>query len=798
MKQRTTFWKVLETIRKQIKAEDLAAAKTNILSLMDELHGCEDSVSLRRKELLETFISSYRIDINYIPNFLDSNTDLSTYVRHVTPGVSLVTCARNRSENLVRALPSWLACPEILEIIIVDWTSDIPVADYLKDNGIDDPKIKIVRVEGEDRWILSYAFNIGFQVARFDKIIKVDADIVLSKEFFQNVELSDSTYIAGDWRLAEKGQEFINGFFYVSRKNLLAINGFNEQITTYGWDDDDLYTRLSESGLKRISISSEHIHHLPHDDVARMGKVQTECTNAWEDLASGTRLEIQANRFITKLMPPWNSNMVLQPFMIEAHNANYLRIRRSCGAPHVVPDHIKAYSKYFAAMHLLSWRRGQRVFDLDQKHFDYLMTTKSQFNAISKLDIEVALVHPESIQQDSSKYLVIQFAQHLHNAHQPKLPAVLSRLVDYAKNHNLQIVFHDNSEEWLESYYPDISAFPVVPAWCDIGNVQVITAENLAAGLAENTKNACALELNENTLETLEAKPVLGTPQINMPRSKLYLDAQHGLGNRLRAMASGAVVAQQSDRELVVVWEPDHHCEARLTDLFEYDGAVIEKTFVPDAIQHGHVVYNYMEIEENAQKDALIDLDNANDIYARTAYVLNSPLSNWTAENQYLQGLNPVKTVRDIIASVRTPNDLSAHVRMVGAPGSDTASYDCRENWTDDGHQQINLWREKSHFSHFLKRIDALIKEGKVDRIFLAADQPETYKEFIAAYGDRLAYLPRELYDRSSEQLRYALADAFLLSSSPLLLGSTWSSFSELAMRLSPQGMAVEMSGKDF
>ena len=32
----------------------------------------------------------------------------------------------------------------------------------------------------------------------------------------------------------------------------------------------------------------------------------------------------------------------------------------------------------------------------------------------------------------------------------------------------------------------------------------------------------------------------------------------------------------------------------------------------------------------------------------------------------------------------------------------------------------------------------------------------------------------------------------------PRLLGSTWSSFSELAMRLAPEAPVIEMSGKDF
>jgi len=39
---------------------------------------------------------------------------------------------------------------------------------------------------------------------------------------------------------------------------------------------------------------------------------------------------------------------------------------------------------------------------------------------------------------------------------------------------------------------------------------------------------------------------------------------------------------------------------------------------------------------------------------------------------------------------------------------------------------------------------------------------------------------------------------ALHLGCEPLLLGSTWSSFSELAQRMSKQRMTIEMSGKDF
>ena len=235
-----------------------------------------------------------------------------------------------------------------------------------------------------------------------------------------------------------------------------------------------------------------------------------------------------------------------------------------------------------------------------------------------------------------------------------------------------------------------------------------------------------------------------------------------------------------------------------MSDLFDYKGAVIEEAFVQDAWGRGALVYNYMEIEDGAEKDAPLDLSWGGDIYARAAYVLNAEPSTWESENRFLRALTPVEAVRDLVASVRTPNCVSAHVRMVGAPGSDDASYDRAENWTFEGHAAINHWREKSHYSHFMVRLDALIEEGRAGRIFVAADMPETYEAFTRVYGDRVAYLQRSLYDRSAEQLHYALADAMLLGSSPLLLGSNWSSFTELSMRMTERPVEMEVSGVDF
>ena len=86
---------------------------------------------------------------------------------------------------------------------------------------------------------------------------------------------------------------------------------------------------------------------------------------------------------------------------------------------------------------------------------------------------------------------------------------------------------------------------------------------------------------------------------------KLYIDAQHGLGNRLRAIGSAAAIAKNEGYELVIVWEPDEHCNCYFHDLFEYDGPVIDSSF--KKINNNNIkLYNYMEIE-GGKKSELIN-----------------------------------------------------------------------------------------------------------------------------------------------------------------------------------------------
>ena len=292
--------------------------------------------------------------------------------------------------------------------------------------------------------------------------------------------------------------------------------------------------------------------------------------------------------------------------------------------------------------------------------------------------------------------------------------------------------------------------------------------------------------------------PALSTPTVANFKPLLVIDVQHGLCNRLRALASAAVIAEAMGRQLVVVWRTDAHCQARADDLLRLGMPVVEDHVGDLLRERAGQVYNYMEIEPDAQFGEPIQADGPGDVYIRSAYVLVSPQADSLAETAYLRALLPSEIVLDLVRSQPGPFDLALHVRMATGPGYDHLPQESPANWPEDRHRELTQWRQDSHVRQFIARLDALVALGDADRIFAAADLASTYALLTDRYGDRVKMLKRDLYDRSPRQMQYALADLILLTRAPLFLASSGSSFSDMAQRLARPGRQAERSGVDF
>lgn len=91
----------------------------------------------------------------------------------------------------------------------------------------------------------------------------------------------------------------------------------------------------------------------------------------------------------------------------------------------------------------------------------------------------------------------------------------------------------------------------------------VLLPPAIVSRLSPATRRDLLLRLTSHTSGRLH-------PTSSLPKL-LIVDVQNGLGNRLRALASGLQVAYESHRIPLFVWAPDAHSNATLRDLFHSD-----------------------------------------------------------------------------------------------------------------------------------------------------------------------------------------------------------------------------------
>jgi hypothetical protein len=184
--------------------------------------------------------------------------------------ISVVTCCKNRNDHLALTVRQWLARDWVRQVVIVDWSSTIPVAETLRDVPKD--KISIVRAEGESEWILTLAYNLGIVHATGDMILKADADCLVGDRVRVDCQPDDAAFFAGNLRAGNpRGKPAsVNGQCFFTRRAFEIVNGYNELLRGWGQDDEDFYDRLADRGFARHDIDCDLFDFIDHPIDARM------------------------------------------------------------------------------------------------------------------------------------------------------------------------------------------------------------------------------------------------------------------------------------------------------------------------------------------------------------------------------------------------------------------------------------------------------------------------------------------------------------------------------------------------
>ena len=314
----------------------------------------------------------------------------------------------------------------------------------------------------------------------------------------------------------------------------------------------------------------------------------------------------------------------------------------------------------------------------------------------------------------------------------------------------------------------------------------------------------------------------------NSPRY-LIVDAKNGLGNRLRALCSAISVAASIRRRVLLIWNPDLHCNCSFASLYK---APLPFALLDEEIPRVNLtsqwfqVYNYMRPEPGAIKDEEIFVDPRRHLYFKSGFIMNHYRGQWKFAQRYLQPPfmpSPVEAVSSRLVTDRSMVGL--HVRSVFDAPRDPASANdsvgesaiagAQKEYGVTGTDKLLKWRSASHWSNFVTRMAEMLREHATRyppplhpplRFYLAADSAEAYEGLSARFGDAVKFTRRECGTarcdfRDCDSMLYSLVDMMNLARTKMILGSGYSSYSEVAARMGGtwgRGLPILMAGRDF
>lgn len=517
-------------------------------------------------------------------------------------------------------------------------------------------------------------------------VAKMDCDYFVSQNLFRYHQLTPSSnvFYTGHYMNARDDNEVhLNGALLVRRDHFFGVGGYDERIQKYGFDDEDLYTRIELRGIERKNLSFDFVSHITHRNSDRAGN-------------GFPRVQIDFNKKMIQACTTKWSNL----------------LRRS----------------------------------------EYIKKSGSDSSA---------LVYEASF-----------------------VPLPIEKWVNATYRR----------EQWRLVLGARLNTGYALP-WIMVSSLSTSSMERL---LENMMRRESKLDANDSDKDH------------EMPRM-FFVHAQNGLGNRLRALGSAIDFANRTSRELVVIWEKDQHLQAPLS-------AVLNATRFPYVVmdsaqfrwpldgwrQYDNAwkqfdLYNYM-LDEG--KDVKVVNNKSKNIYFKSAFILNNPeLSSWETTNAHLRKL----PIRDDVMAIQTTLDSypgafgGAHIRNRSLIQDITSLKDIEKEYTKEDIAELNKWRALTTVSAFVPEMRRILESNDtaVNKFFVATDSVGVIPTLKRLLGeDKFFYIPRTCDGRSAECIKYAMADILMLSKCQIFLGSTWSSFTEAAMRFGAP--KARLAGTDF
>ena len=239
----------------------------------------------------------------------------------MTDSLSIVTVCMNRRAHLLVSAQHVSGWPHHQEHLILDWSSDQPLT---RAELPADPRIRLVRVDGERQWHLCRAYNLALRLARGDRLLKLDADC-----WPEAMPSPDQLAAAGPVAAFCSGPDGRAGQWLLERRFVEQVGGFNEVLLGYGFDDKDFRARVEAQGVVVQRLPASALGVIAHSASLRVsssGEVSSPSAMQRVSADSLKRATAITNRLLAA-GHPWSSQRLSSVYDSDPTNGS-LRVQR--------------------------------------------------------------------------------------------------------------------------------------------------------------------------------------------------------------------------------------------------------------------------------------------------------------------------------------------------------------------------------------------------------------------------------------------------------------------------------------
>ncbi len=207
---------------------------------------------------------------------------VSTHVRPFTyQKISFYTTSMGRLHHLCQTLPRNIKDNESyphLEFVLLDYNSRDGLEKWARQHlaeHIDSGRLVYYKYAGREYFDRCHARNLAARVASGDILCNIDADNFTGADFahYINERFSHSSdiFLRPDFDGAHSRLRDAFGRLCVRKSHFHAIEGYDEKFVDYGYEDNDICSRLEKAGIRSAIIEdSRFLRYIPHTNITRM------------------------------------------------------------------------------------------------------------------------------------------------------------------------------------------------------------------------------------------------------------------------------------------------------------------------------------------------------------------------------------------------------------------------------------------------------------------------------------------------------------------------------------------------